>query len=570
MERLWGSARLVTTALFTSFANLSRATANGRRALHIRFTAIRQQITLQRREAAAVAASQNVPTGSKRSRDAYDVDGDRTIKRRSVSPAVSEESIFSFDTVSTAQYNRTFDGFGRYDDKFRFAPPPPRKKSPARNAEERLRRRERRSKKIQKRRAALGLEEPSGIPTAQVRKEMRQMLEIYVQQGGVRPEILDEMDEMEAIEAHDAKIDEEIEARKKSKLDLRRSLQEEAQGKRILEMSEEEKFRREKAKKKKRLAAMRKEQERREKQTEFLKAKDDYDRYLHTIGQLQEFSIAETGPDGIRRLDKYGRLITPTKKVEKKKYILPLTNDWEEKVNKALATRAETAIMGKSVEGVELSRKDIGRVLPGEPWLNDEIVNAFYANLCGRLNEIDGYVKGPNNVPRYVAYSTAWYKSATERGVNSIAGWSRRKGIKGDKLLRTERIFFPTNTGAHWTLLTISGKNKTIEYFDSMNTRGFASKKYTSLATAWLKLELGAKFKEDEWTILQSKSAQQDNMNDCGVFACLNGWALVRGTKDPSEEFGAKDIPMARRMLVATILNGGFTGDFDLQFDKAA
>ncbi|KAF2149035.1 cysteine proteinase, partial [Myriangium duriaei CBS 260.36] len=197
-------------------------------------------------------------------------------------------------------------------------------------------------------------------------------------------------------------------------------------------------------------------------------------------------------------------------------------------------------------------------------WLNDEVVNAWYANLCARLNERDGYVKGPNNVPRWVAYSTAWYKNATERGVSTIAGWSRRKGIKNDKLLQAERIFFPTNTGAHWTLLTISGKHKTIEYLDSMNAEGYGSKRNIDLAKKWLQMELGGKFVEDEWKILRTTSAQQNNMNDCGVFACLNGWALGKGLEDPSGEFEDGEIPLARRMVAAVLMNGGFTGEFDL------
>ncbi|GAM90110.1 hypothetical protein ANO11243_081500 [Dothideomycetidae sp. 11243] len=236
----------------------------------------------------------------------------------------------------------------------------------------------------------------------------------------------------------------------------------------------------------------------------------------------------------------------------------------DSKLKHALAIRSENSIVGKSVEGVELSRKDLARILPGEPWLNDEVVNAWYANLCARLNEKEGYVKGPNNVPKWVAYSTAWYKNATERGVNSIATWSRRKGIKNDKLLQTERVFFPTNTGAHWTLLAISGKHRTIEYLDSMNTAGYQSRRNIDLAKRWLAMELGSKFNEAEWQVLQTSSAQQTNSNDCGVFACLNGWALGKGLEDLSLEFDSGEIPQARRLLAAVLLNGGFTGEFDL------
>ncbi|PSK59469.1 hypothetical protein B9Z65_3793 [Elsinoe australis] len=564
MPSWWGSARLVATALSTSFAGLSRATSVGRRAIQIRFTAIRNHIKHQLPRCRAVSASQNVPTGSKRSRDAFDDETERPVKRRTPSPAPSDPSALSFDTVSTTHYNETWDGFGRYDDTPRYQLPPLRKKAPARDAEEKRYRQERRQKKILKRRAAMTVRKNRITTSFESRAAMKDILQILVDREGLDPAIIDDVDRDNADEVEDLLLGEERELKKIGKLELRRKIQEKTQEKRTIEMIEEERFRQEKAKKKKRLAQMRRKQEREARGKQFEQEREEYDRYLAAIGQLDQFSIAEEGPDGAKRFDKYGRLLPPTKKVEKRKYITPLSTEWQDKVKQALAVRSETVVLGKSIEGVELSRKDIGRILPGEPWLNDEIVNAFYANLCARQNELDGYVKGPNNVPGYAAYSTAWYKNATERGITSINTWSRRKGIKGDKLLRTERIFFPTNTGAHWTLLTISGKNKTIEYFDSMNERGFTSKKNINLAMAWLKMELGAKFKEDEWTVLQSKSAQQNNMNDCGVFACLNGWALVKGSLDPSAEFQASDIPMARHMLAAALMNGGFTGDFDL------
>ena len=329
-----------------------------------------------------------------------------------------------------------------------------------------------------------------------------------------------------------------------------------------------------KAAKKKRLGAQRKKLEREASEKSLKEALDEYKAWVETFDRFDDITLEDDdGAKGAKK-HKFGKVQVEEKEVPEEiraPLLASLSDAWEDKVNAALAVRSEAKIMGKSVEGVELSRKDLGRLLPPgemlpgrEPWLNDEVINAWYANLCARLNEKDGYVKGPNNVPKWVAYSSAWFKPAYEKGVSAIQTWSRRKGIKGDKILQAERIFFPTNSGMHWTLLTISGKHRTIEYYDSLNEQGHQNKKYINLALAWLKMELGAAFKEEEWTVLQSKSSQQTNSNDCGVFACLNGYALVRGRADPSMEFGADDIPFARRMFVATLLNGGFAGDFDL------
>lgn len=335
------------------------------------------------------------------------------------------------------------------------------------------------------------------------------------------------------------------------------------------------------ASKKKRLAAARREQEKAAHEKQLAKAQDEYKAYLEALQSVSEIRLSDDDAqeDRVRTKDSRFKIKDGVRvrerEIEPAEIRLPIvaeiSEDWEQKVKAALAVRSDTTVLCKSVEGVELSRKDIGRlhppgqlVLGSEPWLNDEVINAWYANLCARLNEKDGYVKGPNNIPRWVAYSTAWYKSASEKGPQAIQNWSRRKGIKNEKLLETERIFFPTNSLMHWTLLTISGKNRTIEYLDSLNDRGYNSKRYIGLAQAWLKMELGAKYKEEEWEVLHTKSALQNNANDCGVFACLNGLALVKGGQDPSIEFGAQDIPLGRRMFIATLLNGGFQGDFDL------
>lgn len=313
-----------------------------------------------------------------------------------------------------------------------------------------------------------------------------------------------------------------------------------------------------KAAKKKRMAEQRRKLEREASEKSFIQSKAEYEADLAATLQKAELRDSVSPPR---------QQVTTTRK----RLLKPIPEPWLEKVKAALAISSNTAILGKSIEGVELSRRDIGRLLPPgdmvpgrEPWLNDEVINAWYANLCARLNERDGYVKGPNAVPRWVAYGTQWYKSASERGVDSIKTWSRRKGIKNDKLLQTHRIFFPINEHSHWTLLTISGREKTIQYLDSMSDTGWLKTRYTDIAKQWLAMELGGSYKPDEWRVLHTKTSQQCNANDCGVFTCLNGLALSAGSQDPSADFDEHDIPDARAMFIAMLLNGGFKGSLDL------
>lgn len=253
-------------------------------------------------------------------------------------------------------------------------------------------------------------------------------------------------------------------------------------------------------------------------------------------------------------------------------FINPLAEDWNRKVDSILATTNMRQVIGQSADKVNITRIDIAKIVGGsgyrssDPsgWLNDEIVNAFYANLVAALNDKDGYVKGPDNIPRFVAYATAWYDTVKDKGVKGIARWSGRKGIKGDKLLQCERIFFPINTGNHWTLIAISGKHRTIEYLDSMDGLGGPRKstRYHKIGRDWLEMELGNKYVADDWSEMEKRSSQQNNGSDCGVFACLNGLALALGMQSPTEEFGPENMPDARRVMIAMLSNGGFVGDF--------
>lgn len=262
--------------------------------------------------------------------------------------------------------------------------------------------------------------------------------------------------------------------------------------------------------------------------------------------------------------------------------IHPLDSHWDKRVANAMNCTNGKEVLAKSPDGTDLTRYTFGKVLPqkdanGESveknvsmgmgtgrqiagWLDDEAVNAFIATIVSRKLQQTGYIKGPNNSPAFVAYNTAWYKVFTDKGVTGIKTWSRRKGIQGEKLLGAERIFFPLNTGAHWVLLIISPKDRKIEFLDSA---GHKKERYTKIARDWLKMELGDKYHDDEWTDADSISNKQLNLDDCGVFTCMNALASAKNKAfgEVSVTTGMMD---ARRMIVAILLNGGFHGDWEL------
>ncbi|KAK3678122.1 hypothetical protein LTR78_002217 [Recurvomyces mirabilis] len=247
--------------------------------------------------------------------------------------------------------------------------------------------------------------------------------------------------------------------------------------------------------------------------------------------------------------------------------IKPLTEEWAACLETEMKFKSMEHVITQSPDGADLTRKDFGTLLAEvksdstDAWLNDEIVNAWLSLIVTRKHEKTGYVKSAKAVPNFVAYNSAWLTTVKAKGMEGIAGWSRRKGIKGEKLLKAEKIFFPINTGAHWMMLVISPQDKKLDFLDSLDT-GLSSNRTTFMhkARAWLAMELGKAYKAEEWKETGAVSSQQTNGNDCGAFACFNALASASG-KEYSEVL-AKDMQNGRRVMGAALI--GFKGAFDV------
>jgi sentrin-specific protease 1 len=255
-------------------------------------------------------------------------------------------------------------------------------------------------------------------------------------------------------------------------------------------------------------------------------------------------------------------------------FLSDLPSELDQKVTEVLNITNPGRAIVKSPEGNDLTRKDFATLLhsanyrTGEPegWLNDEIINGFFTALCNGMNDKAGHTKG--KVPPYASYITGWYSSVTKNGIKAIERWSRRKGIKAEKLLQCKRIFFPVNPGNHWSLLVICPDIHTIEYLDSLDV-GYSqdnrkSARYIKLARQWLEMELGKQYIAEEWKEVDRRSAIQNNGSDCGVFTCLNGFASALELSNPTNEFGPEQIPYARRAMVSMFNLGGFNKHFEL------
>lgn len=236
-----------------------------------------------------------------------------------------------------------------------------------------------------------------------------------------------------------------------------------------------------------------------------------------------------------------------------------LTRDWEEKVDEAMAAKRPN----QTYSNTTVNRHDLGTLLPQTPsegvgWLNDEIVNEYLAALVARAVATSD--QKPGTAPPLHAFSTHLYNTWKAKGFAGVARWFKRAKMEGSKLLAVGTIFVPINESSHWTLLIVSGTRQTVEYYDSLGGRGA---KYADFALDLVRGNLGEKaFKREEWRVLHTDSARQTNGMDCGVFVCMNALALVLD-REPRLAVPSAEMPLARRQVAATLLNGGFTGDFE-------
>ena len=234
--------------------------------------------------------------------------------------------------------------------------------------------------------------------------------------------------------------------------------------------------------------------------------------------------------------------------------VRPLSKDWLNRVSMALKTAGPIA---ESLSGDELYAKDISTCTRPLAWLNDAIINSYLALVIRYLRAVNANA-GPSDQPKYHAFNSFFYSSLRDKGYDAVRRWAKRAKIGGEVLLEVDTVFVPVHESSHWTLMVVRPIDRTIEYFDSMGARG--ARQVTTIK-AWLRGELGDKFVDDEWTFLPSQSSHQDNGSDCGVFLLTNAKAIALNIEPTA--FGAGDTQSLRLKIVAEIMNGGLTGDFN-------
>lgn len=246
--------------------------------------------------------------------------------------------------------------------------------------------------------------------------------------------------------------------------------------------------------------------------------------------------------------------------------IKPLSQEWATKVTTAMAgTRTDIALTS---DGIPLTRRDLGKILPqpgiDDPsgWLNDEVINRFFGHLALRAREKEGWKAG-TTPPLYHNFSSAFMDTLKQRGPEALLRWASRAKFPGPKLLDVKAVFIPVCAGQHWRLVVVYPTARRIEYLDSLNPMATGTaEEHVRGVKSWIGSQLKERFVEGEWKVMYGRSGIQSNCNDCGVFTCFNGFAVVRRLV-PKEVVTATLMPEARRQMAATLLNEGFKGEFD-------
>lgn len=164
--------------------------------------------------------------------------------------------------------------------------------------------------------------------------------------------------------------------------------------------------------------------------------------------------------------------------------------------------------------------------------ISEAEVSAYLERVANLGRHKAGQKEG--ETPKYHAFGPAFYASLKKKGAKSVKTWASEAQIGGSNLLDVEQLFIPViQADKHWSLLVVSPKAKTINYYDSL---GSSSRPHMRLVKTWLAQELGKTYRERDWsTPSGSRGAgpRQAHRADCRIIACMTARMLVLG-RDPT------------------------------------
>ena len=244
----------------------------------------------------------------------------------------------------------------------------------------------------------------------------------------------------------------------------------------------------------------------------------------------------------------------------RRRVIAPISDEWQSRVARTLSTDDNTEL-AKSPEGTGLTARDFKKVVDKKEWLNDEIVNSSLMHLAKRINSMAGIHDTKKQTPRCHAFNSFFWKRLVDLGPGSMLRGMKRSGITQGNFLDIDTVLIPICKSNHWTLVVVQPSRRIVAYMDSMGPQGVGGSSVVEVVLKWVREVLGEKW-ADDWRVMRYRSTCQINGHDCGVHVVTNAIFVAMGL-DPSG-YDAREMKLQRDRLAATLLNGGFTGDFDL------
>lgn len=235
----------------------------------------------------------------------------------------------------------------------------------------------------------------------------------------------------------------------------------------------------------------------------------------------------------------------------KRSRVPPLTSEEKALADRSLAGDANGSDVVASRFSVDLTRKQLACLRPGQ-WLNDEVINFYYKLLQERSKKLAG---GPKC---WFPNSFFWPKLSGAGHDNYSFKEVKRWTIKAKiDIFELDYVLFPMNIGeSHWAMGVIDIRENGFRYFDSMFCK--PHRNFVPFLRHYVQDEHKArKGKEiqgiEDWDLIRHKTPvpQQNNGYDCGVFTCFFADYVSAGRE---LEFDQDDMPDLRLRLCARVV----------------
>ncbi len=274
--------------------------------------------------------------------------------------------------------------------------------------------------------------------------------------------------------------------------------------------------------------------------------------------EAERLRLAEEEEERLRK-EEAERRLSGGLRPPKRPVITDITDEWRRRVLGTLNAQPNVEL-AKSPEGSALRSNDFRTVIPEHEWLNDEVVNGALIHLANYVNRKAGIEDPKKQTPKCHAFTSFFWTRLAEKGPADMQRWIRRAGINKDNFDNVDTILMPICKGNHWTLVVVRPQLRTIAHMDSLKLRG-----QTTVIDITLKLVqtiLQDRWTE-EWKVVGYNAPLQTNGWDCGVNTVTNAMFVSLGL-DPAY-YTSPEMPLQRLRIAATLLNGGFSREFDLE-----